>query len=148
MTDIVPTNFWRFPIGPTIWEDMTDLDNWFSPLPSNGALSGLAISEDDKNVYVEASVPGVDPKDIDVTFHKGILWIKGEAKEEEKEKKYYRKATSAFSYRISVPDEVEEPQAECRNGVMKVTFVKSSKSQPKKIAVKTAGDKAKAVVGK
>lgn len=103
--------------------------------------SGVSISEDEKHVYVSASLPGVDPKDVEVTFDKGIVWIKGESSEEEnKGKKYYRRATSSFSYRIAVPGELDmniEPKATCKHGVMTVEFAKSAKSQPKKISVST-----------
>lgn len=130
-----PTNFWRLPIiASDLWEDLGDL------MPMSGTLNGLSISEDEKNVYVEAAVPGIDPKDIEVTFDKGVLWIKGESKEEEKKgKKYYRKASSSFSYRVAVPGEVDwktEPVATSKNGLMMVAFPKSAKTQPKKIAVK------------
>lgn len=107
--------------------------------------SGLSISEDDKRVYIEAAVPGIDSKDIEVTFEKGVLWIKGEAKEEEKKEekklKFYRKAQRAFSYRVLVPGDIDPngvQEAVCKNGVMKVTFVKSPKTHPKKIVVKAA----------
>lgn len=132
--DMVPTNFWRLPrVSSDLLEDISE---W---MPTYGTLNGLSVSEDEGNVYVEAAVPGIDPKAVDVTVHKGLLWIKGEAKEEEKKKKYYRKATSSFSYHITLPEGVDtakDPVAECKNGVMKVTFVKSPKTQPKKIAVK------------
>lgn len=49
-------------------------------LPTANLLNGLSISEDDKKVYVEASIPGVDPKDVDVIFEKGLLTIRGEKK--------------------------------------------------------------------
>ena len=133
MVDLVPGSLWRFPRLPSIWEDDED---W--GLMTN-TPTGLTISEDEKNVYVEAAVPGVDPKDIEVTFSKGVVWIKGESKEEEKKKKYYRKAMSSFSYRVAVPGDVDpkaEPQAECKNGKMTVTFAKAPQAQPKKIAVK------------
>ena len=136
MVDIVPTNFWRFPlIATNLWEDLGEL------APTNGTLSGLSVSEDEKSVYVEAAVPGVDPKNVDISFEKGTLWIKGEAKEEESGKKYYRKASSSFSYRITVPGDVDwntEPEATCKNGMVLVTFAKSVKAQPKKIAVKSS----------
>ncbi len=136
MVDLIPSNWLRFSRFPSLWDEEED---WGL---STNASSGVTISEDEKHVYVEAAVPGVDPKDIEVTFDKGALWIKGEGKEEEedKKKKYYRKATSAFSYRIGVPGEIndkEEPEAHCKNGVMKVTFIKSPKSQPRKISVKS-----------
>ncbi|MDP2638484.1 MAG: Hsp20/alpha crystallin family protein [Candidatus Levybacteria bacterium] len=134
--DLMRTNFWRIPIITSdLWEDLSDL------VPMSGTLNGLSVSEDDKNVYVEAAVPGVDPKNVDVTFDKGVLWVKGAAEEEKKGKKYYRKASSSFSYRVAIPGEVDwktEPVATYKNGVMRVTFAKSPKAQPKKIAVKTA----------
>jgi HSP20 family protein len=103
--------------------------------------SGLSVSEDDRNVYIEAAVPGVDPKDIDVTFEKGMLRIVAEAKKEEKEdRKYFRRALRSFSYQVSIPTEVDlntEPQAEVKEGIMVLTFTKSEKMQPKKISVKT-----------
>lgn len=122
---------------PSIWDDDED---W--QLLSTASHSGLSIAEDDKHIYVEAAVPGIKPEDVEVTFDKGILYIRGEAKEEEldKKKKYYRKATSSFSYRAAVPGEIDpntEPVAECTNGVMKITFAKSLQMQPKRIQVTT-----------
>lgn len=128
--DLVPSRFWSFPTLRS-WEEEED---WISS-PS----TGVSISEDDKNVYIEAAVPGLNSEDIEVTFDKGIVWIKGEAKEEEKKKKYYRKSASSFSYRIAVPGEIDpnvEPEATYKNGVMTVTFAKSPKVAPKKITVK------------
>lgn len=131
--DIVTRNnfpFSRFPL----WTDDEDWTPATSP-------SGLAVSEDDKKVYIEAAVPGIDPQDIEVTFDKGVVWIKGESKKEETEKKFYRRAASSFSYRVAVPGEIDanaEPEATCKNGVMTVAFAKAEKVQPKKIAVKSA----------
>ncbi len=104
--------------------------------------SGLSVSEDDKNVYVEAALPGIKPDEIEMTFDKGVLWIKAERKEEEKDKgrKFYRKAVSSFSYRIAVPgniDESKQPNAVCRNGVLQIIFPKAQKAQVKIIPVKS-----------
>lgn len=136
MTDITPPTLWRFPAFriPALWEDEEDL-------PATSVTpGGISVSEDDKFVYVSAALPGIDPKDIEVTFDKGMLWIKGESKEEEKGKKIYRKAASSFSYRIAVPGELDqnaEPDASCKNGIMTVTFTKIPAAQPKKITVKS-----------
>ncbi|MBI2031706.1 MAG: Hsp20/alpha crystallin family protein [Candidatus Levybacteria bacterium] len=134
--DIIPRTFLRSPFVslPSVWEDIEEM------LPTTGNISGLSISEDGQNIYVSAAVPGVDPEDVDISFEKGVLWVKAEKKEEEKGKKFYRKATSSFSYRVTVPGEIDpniEPEASCRNGIVTVTFVKSPKVKPKKIAVKS-----------
>ena len=132
--DIVARDFFRFPLVsfPSIVDDFVDL------LPTTNILNGLSVSENDKNVYIEAAVPGIDPKDVEVTFSKGVLTIRGEKKEEEKGKSYQRKATQAFLYRVQ-PENVDstaEPEAVCKNGVMTVTFAKVPEAKPKRIIVK------------
>lgn len=123
-------------MGPSRWTNLFDDEDWSSFLPS----SGLSVSEDKDHVYVEAAVPGLEADKVDVTYDKGILWIRGGSQEEEKEgKKYYRKASSAFSYRVAVPgeiDESKEPSAVCKNGIMKVSFQKKPEVSPKKISVR------------
>ncbi|HAI22318.1 TPA: Hsp20/alpha crystallin family protein [Candidatus Collierbacteria bacterium] len=133
MLDIVPKSFWSFPTNSLLTDD-----DFFT---SSATGSDLSVSEDDHNVFIEANMPGLESDDIEVTYHKGQLWLRGSKKEEEKDKKkkYYRYASSSFSYRLSVPgniDEKSEPDAEYKNGVMKVTFKKLSEEQPKKITVK------------
>lgn len=133
MRDLVHSKFWQLP-------SIFDEDEW--PMPSQSP-SGLSVSEDESKVYVEAHVPGINPKDIEITFDDGILWVRGETKtnEENKSRKYYRRAASSFSYRVSVPSDVDQntdPEAVCKNGIMTITFSKFPKKQPKKIAVKTA----------
>lgn len=136
--DIVPSNLFSFPglRVPSLWNED---DEW---LTSAAAPSGLSVSEDEKNVYVEAALPGLDPKNIEVTYHDGYVWIRGEERKEEKDKtrKYYRQATKSFSYRVAVPGDVDfskEPVATHKHGVMKIAFEKSAKTQPKKIQFKT-----------
>jgi HSP20 family protein len=133
--DLIPRSFWNF---PSRINSMFDDDDFSSFLPS----SGLTVSEDEKSVYVEAAVPGIDPKNVEVTFDKGILWIRGneEKKESDDKKKFYRRASSTFSYRVAVPgniDENAEPDAVCKNGIMRVTFNKLPETAPKKLAVRT-----------
>ncbi len=68
-----------------------------------------------------------------------MLWIRGEAKEEKKDVKYHVKANSRFSYQIPLPeryDESVEPEAEMKEGVLKISFHKSKETKAKKIEVK------------
>ena len=135
MSYLVPKSFFSL---PTL-SSMFDEDDW--GFMSNSP-SGLSVSEDDKHVYVEAAVPGVDPKDVDITYEKGIIRISARTKKEEKEgKKYWKRSQSEFSYQFSVPGDVDanaEPSAEVRNGIVHLMFAKAAKAQPKKIAVKSA----------
>ncbi len=133
--DLIPKSFWAFPSIRPWFED----EDWLGSLPTSN--SGLSVSEDNNHVFVEANMPGLKPEDIEVTFNKGELWIRGDRKEEEKDKarKYYRMASSEYSYRVVVPGEVQEhaePEVSYKDGVLVATFKKAPKEQPKKIAVK------------
>jgi HSP20 family protein len=122
-----------------------NLDEEMSRLgKSVGFLSetGLTVSEDEENIYIEAQLPGLKSDDLEISFEKGVLWIKGEKKEEQEDKKkrFYKKASHSFSYRVYIPGEVEEkkePEASYENGVVKIKFAKASESHPKKIPIKT-----------
>ena|SRR5690606_32537557 len=104
--------------------------------------SGLSLSEDNNHIFVEAKMPGLNAEDIDVTLENGMLRIQGERKEEEadKEKKYHRKASYTYSYRITLPTQADEtaPEAKYKNGVMSITFPKRKENTGKKITVKKA----------
>ncbi len=134
--ELIPRNFLE-----NFWDFDDDLSSFFDSRSIGGISSGLSVSEDDKHVYVEAAVPGVEPDKIEVSYDKGALWIRGqqEQEKEDKNRKYYRKASSSFSYRLAVPgniDEKKDPEATYKNGVMKITFDKIPETQPKKIAVR------------
>ncbi len=133
-----PRSFWSFPMFRFPFSFLEEGDE--SWLENFSEPSGLSVSEDEKHVYVEAAVPGLKPEEIEMTFDKGILWIKGEKQEEDenKNKKYYRKALKTFSYRIAVPgniDESKQPEATCKHGILRVTFTKTSKSESRRIPI-------------
>ena len=116
---------------PDIWEDeLVGMND-----------GGLDVYETEDEVVVKASVAGVKPDKIEITFEKGVLTIAAQEEEEEKdkEKKYYRKASRAYSYRVAVPGNIDpkaEPEAEVENGVLVVRFKKAEEAKPKKIAIK------------
>lgn len=104
--------------------------------------SGLSVFEDEKAVYVEAALPGMDANNIDITFQNGMLSVQGNKKEEQEDKKrrYYRKANRSFFYQLAVPGNIsdsQEPKAEFNNGILKLTFTKQKKETPKRIPIKT-----------
>lgn len=125
----LPRSFWDIPSIFRVESELLD-----------HSLSGVAVSEDDNYVYIEAQVPGVPFEDIHVEFEDGYLTIHAETKEEEKNKKYYKKAQNIFSYSLRVPGKIDpkcDIQAVCKDGVLKVTFKKAEgKLSGKKIPVK------------
>lgn len=138
MNGLIPRDYWMLPTK-RIQSILDEFDDDLA-LPLADSASGLSVSEDDTNVYVEAAIPGVDPDDVEVTLNQGTLWIRGEAQKEEQDKKrkFYRRAVQSFSYRVAVPGDIDpamEIQAEAENGVLRLIIPKAASSQPQKITV-------------
>ena len=70
---------------------------------------GLDVYEDDGTVFAEASLPGIDAKDVDVTYEYGMLRIHADSEsksngEKSKKRKNYREARiKHFEYMATLP---------------------------------------------
>lgn len=106
----------------------------------------IDVKETDKEILISAELPGVDEKDVEVTFADNVLTIKGEKKteKEEKDTNYHRveRSYGSFMRSISLPAAADEAKisATCKNGVLSVTVPKSAEAQAKakRIEVKAA----------
>lgn len=90
-------------------------------------------------MYIEASVPGLTPSEIDVTLENKVLWIRGSKKEAQDNKKYHYRSKKTYSYQISLPesaDENREPETKYEHGVLTITFSKTKGEMAKKIQIK------------
>lgn len=101
----------------------------------------LDIFEAGDSLVVEAELPGMDPKDIDVTVDDGVLTIKGERRHEKDvhEESYYRveRAYGFFQRSVKLPAEAEPEgvKASYEAGVLKVTVPKVEPRKPKSVPV-------------
>ena len=121
---------------PSIWDD----DDFGSLI--SGTSNNLDVYETADEVVIRANVAGVNEEDVDITFEKGVLWIKAErtAQEDDKKKKHYSKSSWSYSYKVAVPgtlDLTKEPTAEIENGVVEVVFQKAEVSKPKKLKIRS-----------
>lgn len=116
-----------------------DVSPWLG-LEKRPSLS-LDIAETDDEVIVTAEVPGVDPKEVDISLRDNVLAIKGEKKheEEEKGKDYQRleRAYGAFSRRVTLPSYIDPDKvhATYKDGILTVTIGKKTEAKPKVIRV-------------
>jgi HSP20 family protein len=105
---------------------------------------GLAVDvvENEDGFIVKASVPGINPEDVEITFEDNVLTIKGEiVEEEEKEEENYhirerRSGHFARSLRFPVDVNAEEVEATYSNGVLALNIPKVEEVKPKRIEVK------------
>lgn len=102
----------------------------------------IDISETKEAVVVTTEVPGIDPKDVNISFTQDMLTIKGEKKQEKKEEgeNYYRVERSygsfSRSFRIPVSVKEDEIKAQHKGGVLKITLPKAEDARPKEIEIK------------
>ena len=122
-----------------------DLENMFKNIPADVQSSAWApsadIREEADHFLIEVDVPGVEPKDIDISMEKGVLTIRGERHygNEDSEKNYRRveRAYGTFQRRFSLPEIADEEgiTASGKNGVLEVKIPKKPVAQPRKITV-------------
>ena len=112
-----------------------------SSIATSNWTPAVDIKEEDERFVLIADIPGVDPKDIDVTMEDGVLTIKGERKHESEEDangyKRVERSYGSFYRRFSLPDtaNAEAVTAKGKDGVLEVVIPKQEKVQPRRIAV-------------
>ncbi len=101
------------------------------------------IREESDHFLVLVDVPGVDPKDINITLENNILTISGDRKEEKaSENGNYQRTErfhGSFYRRFNLPDAVDSKQvsATARNGVVELTIPRNKHAKASRIAIKT-----------
>lgn len=134
--------FWRSPFRGSLF-DVTPFRRGSADLT---ALPAVDVSETDKAYEINADLPGMDEKNVEVKVANGILTIKGEKRDEkeEKQKDYHMRERSfgSFERSFQVPDNVdgEKIEANFRKGVLSVTLPKKAEAQKsaKNITIKAA----------
>ncbi len=117
-----------------------------SNLTTQAANWGLALDviEDDDAFVVKASVPGINPDDLEITFNDNTLTIKGEVKAEEeiKEAHYHlrERRIGTFSRSLSLGSRVNANaiDASYENGVLTLRLPKAEEIKPKRIAIQVS----------
>lgn len=126
-------SFFREPIGALDWPRWVS-DKW---------LPAVDVAENDKELTIRAELPGIDPKDLDVTVTGSQLVLSGEKREssEHDEKDFHQCETRYGSFRrvIPLPEGVdtEHVDAQCANGVLTLRLQKTAPTATKRIEVKT-----------
>jgi HSP20 family protein len=95
----------------------------------------------DNTLYIKADLPGIDPKDVEVTVEGNQLTLKGERKAEHEghEGGYFHREVryGSFARTFTIPDGVkaEDVQATYRNGVLELSIALPAEMLPKKVNI-------------
>jgi HSP20 family protein len=113
---------------------------------SDGAwwIPQVDVHEEPERFAVLADVPGVEPKDIEITAEKGVLTIRGERRastaEESSAYRRLERRSGKFLRRFTLPESanLDAISAKHTHGVLEVTIPKQAKLQPRRIEVAAA----------
>lgn len=127
-----------------VFEDFSRDFGWGPPATADMATAPrIDVSETDAEIKMEAELPGVEEKDVEVLLSDGHLTIKGEKKQEKKEKKedYYlhERSYGSFARSVTLPFDADPDKIKAKfaNGVLTVTLPKppEAKAKAKKIPI-------------
>ena len=91
----------------------------------------MDVSETDRELRVQAELPGVSESDIEVSLNEDVLTIRAEKKQERKEERegvhFSERAFGTFQRSLRLPFQVNPDQVQARfeNGVLSVTLPKT-----------------------
>ena len=127
-----------------LFDNVSTDHEWAQP-----TMWGLAVDavENKDDFIIKASVPGITPDDLDVSYSDDTLTIKGEIKSdnEVKENRYHlrERRYGSFSRSISLPTKIKGDaiEASYQNGVLSLRLPKAEEVKPKRIAIKVSDQK-------
>lgn len=124
---------------PSLLEEFEEAEEEFAPPVESFVKNG--------NLVVRADVPGLEPKDIEVSVLHNVLTIKGERKSEKEVKKedYLRREIcyGAFERRMSLPEgaATDKVKANFKNGTIEISIPLAKEVAGKKIPLEVAEEK-------
>lgn len=143
MTRIVRWNPIRYPV-----DMLNEFDRLLErPLfpyrqPESWGLA-LDVAENKDSYLIKASIPGINPDDLEITLEDNVLTIKGEIQDDheiEKEQYHLRERHyGSFSRSVNFPVTVngDAVSASYDKGVLTLEVPKAEEVKPKRIAIKS-----------
>lgn len=122
-----------------------ELNRLFAGFGSRPAVEYPAVSvwSNDQSVVVTAEIPGIDPKDLDVTVMGNTLTLRGRRMPDElKEGETYHRQERGYGQfvrTLQLPHEVDADKVEAayEKGILRLTLPRAAQDQPRKIQVTT-----------
>ncbi len=113
-----------------LFEDFTRGMDLPAMAGDGGRTPAFDVSENDRQLKIQADLPGVDEKDVDVTLVHDLLTIRGEKKAEREETKEHHhlseRSYGSFmrSFRLPFEPDPDQVEASFDKGVLTITLPK------------------------
>ena len=108
---------------------------------TRGLFPAVDVNQEDDAVVVSAELPGIEPKDVELSLEHGNLVIKGEKRYERKKsddtRGWSERGYGAFHRMVPLPEGVQEEgvTADYKNGVLTVRLPLDASKKPRRIAI-------------
>ena len=128
-------------------DDINRLFSSWNTTDSSGAtadwIPNVDINEFDERFQLYVDLPGVDPKDVEITMEGGVLTITGQRfahavnDDEKVVRRRAERGSGRFYRRFILPDTVDADNVKAtdRHGVLEISIPKQAKAQPRRIEV-------------
>ena len=144
------SNLTRWDPFREMWSLRNMMDRWLEPSwspatgwpPTSWDLA-LDVAETEDDFVVKASLPGINPDDLEITYNNNLLTIKGEFRAEEKTENasYLRQERryGSFCRQIGLPAGInaDKVAASFENGVLTLEMPKAAEAKVKTVKVVT-----------
>lgn len=137
------------------WQILNDLNTIFdssmrmreqddSNVESSSWIPAVDIKEEADKFILLVDIPGVNPKDVDISMENNVLTIKGSRNESiaEANQGYHRveRVKGSFYRRFTLPDtsDADQVTAKSSHGVLEITIGKKKAVQARKISVESS----------
>jgi HSP20 family protein len=127
--------------APQVWNREKEAVEWNAPLYTTTLGPAITLREYDKEIVVEAALPGLEKDEFHVDVSQNRLFIRTEKKQrhERKTKNGYQVMSSFGSFQrvLPLPREVnsERADAEYKNGILTVRLPKAKITQSRQIPI-------------
>ena len=121
--------------------------NYLDDTVTNGTWApAVDVAEDAERILVKVEVPGMEEKELKVSFEDGLLTVSGERQFERREDRSYHRierAYGSFVRTFSLPRSVDAGKiaASYRNGVLEIEIPKREESKPRQIEINVNAQK-------
>jgi HSP20 family protein len=139
------SNPWNLMRAMLEWDPFREMVPMFSRSAREALFTPEFDVKESGNAYVfKADLPGIQEKDVDVSFTGNRLTVSGKREEERREEKetYYsfERSYGSFSRSFTLPAGVdaERATAALKDGVLTITVPKTPETQPRRIPVQAS----------